>query len=197
VRFNGSDRTTTFVSATQLTAQITAADVAVAGTPSITVFNPAPGGGTSAVQTLTINNPLPTVTTLAPDRILEGSAAFVLTINGANFVNSSVVQWNGQNRTTSFVSSTQLTAQIAASDVAAAGTANLTVSSPSPGGGTSNPVTFSIDTNSRVVTVVNSSGSANTTVTVPINLSSQGDENSISFSMSYDTALLSNPQAIL
>jgi hypothetical protein len=47
VRWNGSDRATTFVSPTQLTAVIPAADITAAGVPIVTVFNPAPGGGNS------------------------------------------------------------------------------------------------------------------------------------------------------
>ena len=55
VRWNGADRPTTFVSATRLTAAIPAADAATAGTAQVTVFNAAPGGGTSAAQTFTIS----------------------------------------------------------------------------------------------------------------------------------------------
>lgn len=47
VQWNGSNRATTYVSGSGLTASITASDVAVAGAASITVVNPAPGGGTS------------------------------------------------------------------------------------------------------------------------------------------------------
>ena len=55
VQWNGSGRTTTYVNATKLTADITAADVAVAGTASVTVLNPAPGGGTSSSTTFFID----------------------------------------------------------------------------------------------------------------------------------------------
>jgi hypothetical protein len=55
VRIDGSDRATTFVTANQLTATITAPDQATGGTKTITVFTPAPGGGTSNGQTLTIS----------------------------------------------------------------------------------------------------------------------------------------------
>ena len=55
MRWNGSDRTTTYVNSTQLTASILAADIAAAGTASVTVFNGTPGGGTSNAQTFTIN----------------------------------------------------------------------------------------------------------------------------------------------
>jgi YVTN family beta-propeller protein len=54
VRWNGSPRTTTFVNPQQLTAAITAADVAVAGDATVTVNNPAPGGGASNGLTFTI-----------------------------------------------------------------------------------------------------------------------------------------------
>ncbi len=40
VKFNGAAKTTTFVSATQLTAAITAADIATAGSATVTVTNP-------------------------------------------------------------------------------------------------------------------------------------------------------------
>ena len=42
-------------------------------------------------------------------------------------MSGSVVRWNGQNRTTTFVSATQLTAAIPAADIAAAGSAPVTV----------------------------------------------------------------------
>ena len=47
VRWNGSARATTYVSDTRLTASIPAADIAAVGPANVTVFNPAPGGGTS------------------------------------------------------------------------------------------------------------------------------------------------------
>jgi hypothetical protein len=47
VHWNGSALATTFVSEAQLKASILASDIAKAGTASVTVANPAPGGGTS------------------------------------------------------------------------------------------------------------------------------------------------------
>lgn len=48
VFWNGSVRATTFISSRRLHAIITAADIATANTASVTVQNPAPGGGTSS-----------------------------------------------------------------------------------------------------------------------------------------------------
>ncbi len=45
--FNGSPRTTTFTDSTTLVMQLTAPDLAAVGARSVTVTNPAPGGGTS------------------------------------------------------------------------------------------------------------------------------------------------------
>src|SRR5215472_9633262 len=50
VLWNGGARTTTFVSASKLTAAIPASDVATPGTATITVASPGPGGGTSNFQ---------------------------------------------------------------------------------------------------------------------------------------------------
>ncbi len=90
------------------------------------------------------NNPLPTTASLSPSSATAGGAGFTLTVTGSNFINGSTVQWNGASRTTTYVSSTQLTAAILAADIVSAGTATVTVFNPAPGGGTSNAQTFTI-----------------------------------------------------
>ena len=145
VRWNGAARPTTYVSATQLRATIAAADIATAGTRSVTVFTPTPGGGTSGARTFTINNPMPTTTGLSPSSAIAGSAGFTLTVTGTNFVPTSVVRWNGAARITTFGSATQLTAAITAADIAAGATRSVTVFNPTPGGGTSSARTFTIN----------------------------------------------------
>jgi hypothetical protein len=241
VRWNGADRPTTFVSGTLLQATIPASDVATVGTAQVTVFSPAPGGGTSSPRSFSIAaglpaltvsatnvaggnnvtvtltngnggatdwlalaatsapntsfvqyiyvgsgvttrtwtvampiaggsfefrlflnngytraatsptvtvtaapNAVPVLTSLSPTIAVAGTTALTLTVNGTGFASSSVVRWNGANRATTFVSSTQLRAAITAADLASAGTAQISVFSPSPGGGTSNPLTFTV-----------------------------------------------------
>jgi uncharacterized repeat protein (TIGR01451 family) len=145
VQWNGTARTTTFVSSTQLQAAITAADIAAVGMASVTVVNDSPGGGTSSALTFNIAaNPVSALTTLNPSAAFVGPA-FTLNVIGTNFVNpASTVQWNGTARTTTFVSSTQLQAAITAADIAAVGMASVTVVNDPPGGGISNALTFSI-----------------------------------------------------
>jgi hypothetical protein len=54
VQVNGNPRPTTLVSPTQLRAQIPQTDILSIGQRTITVLNPAPGGGTSNATTLTV-----------------------------------------------------------------------------------------------------------------------------------------------
>jgi hypothetical protein len=90
-------------------------------------------------------NPVPSITSLAPSSAMAGSPGFTLTVNGGNFVTSSVVRWNGANRPTTVVSGAQLRASIASTDIAASGSAQVTVFNPAPGGGTSNVKSFGVN----------------------------------------------------
>ncbi len=145
VQWDGVAQSTTFGSSTSLTASIPAALVAAAGTHTVTVFTPAPGGGTSGGVTFTVTNPAPTIASMAPATATAGGAAFVLTVNGSNFNSQSRVRWNGVNLTTTLVNAGQLTASVPAVNIVAAGTATISVNNPAPGGGTTGNLTFTIN----------------------------------------------------
>jgi subtilisin len=89
--------------------------------------------------------PSPVLTAISPTTAPAGAATLTLTATGTGFASASVVQWNGVNRTTTFVSTTQVRATIPATDLASVGTAQVTVFTPAPGGGTSAPQTFTIN----------------------------------------------------
>ncbi len=91
-----------------------------------------------------IVNPAPQIATLSPSRARAGSAPS-LKVSGSGFDAFSQVQWNGSTRTTTVVNTTTLVASIPASDLAAAGIAQVTVFTPSPGGGVSSALSFTID----------------------------------------------------
>ena len=101
------------------------------------------GGGGSSPPPPT-QNPVPVLSSISPTSATAGGGAFTLTVNGSSFISSSQVRWNGVARTTTFVSTAQLTAAIPASDIATGGTVNVTVFNPTPGGGTSGAMTFTI-----------------------------------------------------
>jgi hypothetical protein len=142
VLFNGSAKTTTFVSATQLTAAITTSDLATPGSVTVDVVQ----AGVHAANTLsfTITAAAPVIASLSPTSVVAGSAATMLTVNGTGFVANSVVNWNGSALTTSYVSATQLTATIPAANLTTAATPSITVVNPAGSGGTSSPVTFTV-----------------------------------------------------
>jgi hypothetical protein len=161
---------TTFVSSTKLTANIPASAIASAGPSPVSVVTPAPGGGNSGPTPFTINNPVPTITSIAPTSAVAGGAAFNLTVNGTGFFSYTIVNWNGANRPTTFVSGTQLTAAIPATDIVAGGMATVTAFNPPPVGGTSAGQTFTINNPAPVLTSLSptsaSAGSAAFVLTV-------------------------------
>ncbi|MFN0137425.1 MAG: IPT/TIG domain-containing protein [Phycisphaerae bacterium] len=63
-----------------------------------------------------------------------------LNIAGTGFAPASVVHWNGQPRATTFVSSTQIKAQLLPEDLRVVGQYPVWVANPAPGGGVSNGV---------------------------------------------------------
>jgi hypothetical protein len=164
VRWNGGSRSTTFVSGTQVQAAIPAGDIALAGSAQITVVDPSPGGGTSAALSFAINPAVPSLSSLSPTAATAGGSSFTLAVNGGGFVASSVVRWNGADRTTTFVSPTQLQATIRSTDIALPGSATVTVFTPAPGGGASSSLTFTISSQSFSLSVT-IKGSANGSVT--------------------------------
>ena len=103
------------------------------------------GGGTGSTTPPPQNNPVPILTSINPASATAGSSGISITLTGTNFISSSVALWNGSSLFTSYTNSTTLTAQVSGADLQSPGTAKVTVSNPSPGGGTSGPVTFTID----------------------------------------------------
>lgn len=140
VLVNGTVLPTTFVSSRLLQTAVPASDLTQGGMLNVAVSNPAPGGGTTSALQLSVNNPVPQETILSPSSVPAGNAALTLIVTGANFVPGSTVQVNGTSRSTTFVSSTSLTAALLASDFSHTGTLNVSVINPNPGGGTAGPI---------------------------------------------------------
>lgn len=101
------------------------------------------GNISSFTENVTFSIPPPVISSFSPHSARAGGLSFTLTLNGANFSPSSIVEWNGSSRATTFVSGSQLQATILATDLVSPGTVTVTVVNPSPGG-SSNSVTFTI-----------------------------------------------------
>lgn len=146
VRIDSVARSTKFVSATQLTADVPASDIAKAKSLTVQVFNQEPGGGLSNSVTLEVKkrNPVPRITSLSTDVVNAGEAGFTLTINGSNFARDAsarikgVTNTSATTRSISFINNNQVTVQILSQDIIRSGTVNISIFNPLPGGGNSN-----------------------------------------------------------
>ncbi len=83
----------------------------------------------------------PNVAQLAPMSVMHGAATFPLTVNGSNFGPDAVVYFNTNLLPSAYASTTQVTAQVPAADVAASAMVQVYVRSNSQN---SNIVLFNV-----------------------------------------------------
>lgn len=155
VTVNGNNRqsngstTGDYVNGTEVRASLDATDLATAGPLQIAVVNPPavglnpPGGGTSNIIVLNVVNPIPVITSVSPTVLVAGLTTGSLGVGGSGFDAASQVLINGSGRPTTY-SGSQLVAALASGDLAAAGTYTVQVVNPTPGGGASGTLPFSV-----------------------------------------------------
>jgi hypothetical protein len=125
-----------------ISVQVPAALVAAAGFATIQVQNP--GDIKSPPVQLAINHTTPVATTLAPTARKAGTPGFTLTVNGSSFAGGATVIWDGVALPTTFVNSTQVTAQVPAGLLAVGNLdgAAVLVRNPAPVQADSNALPF-------------------------------------------------------
>lgn len=96
------------------------------------------------VVSLRFARPKPVMTGVLPASKPAGATNVLLTVSGIDFTSWSVVRVNGAARTTHFINDTMLTVEMQNGDFANAGQLDITVFTPSPGGGTSNALKFTV-----------------------------------------------------
>jgi outer membrane protein assembly factor BamB len=146
VLWGGTPIATTFLGPNQLTASVSAAQVAAIGTTPVTVQGYSnPSSPISNVVNFTIQ-PVPplTLNSVFPSIVATGGGDFTLTAVGLSFAPNAVIQWNGAALATTPVSSTVLRATVPAADIATAGAAAITVQNSSGAGGTSTATPVSV-----------------------------------------------------
>ena len=141
VKWNGVALPTTFLGHTALAAQVTAAEVTKAAQITVVAVNP--DGTTSNQQSFTVAA-APAITSIDPPSATAGAAAFSLNVYGSGFAEAAVVQLNGVALPTTWINSTNMTAEIEASQVASAAPLNIVAMNPGPPQQTSNPKTLSV-----------------------------------------------------
>src|SRR5258708_24680728 len=166
--WGNSQRTTTFVSATQLTATITAADLAGGAVVQVSVQDATLT--TNSLPFTVIGQP-PTIASVSPISAPVNSPDTLITDTATNFQSSSNVILNPDTNftriATTFVSSTQLTATVPAAFMASFGSTNsVGVENPPPGGG----ATFTTQTVTLPTFKVVAPAPANDNFASPINI---------------------------
>ena len=149
----GSDITVnsfTVTSFTQINASINIAFAGAVGGRDVTVTNGPPGGGSGLLAAgFTVNNPLPTLSSLSPSSANRGSIVNV-TISGSQFITGvTSVNFGADIVVNSIVvkSPTEILANITLGSLAASGSRTVTVTNASPGGGSANsPAGFTVGT---------------------------------------------------
>ena len=184
ITFNGSPRQTIFLSPSTLTTIVNPGDVSLPGTINVGVTTPAPGGGTSQTVDLTVTataSPVPSILSITPTTIPASGAVTTITINGSNFVPTSVATVNGANRQTNYASGAVLTVGLQTSDIATAGTVRIAVLNPPAsgitpsGGGVSNVILLNVVNPSPVIAAVSPPVVvAGTTTTAAIRITGNG-----------------------
>lgn len=143
VDFGGTNHTAdvVFTDAEHLSIAVGASEIATAGTKSVTVTTL---GGTSGAADFTVNNPVPSISTLTPASKTKGEAGFTLAIDGSNFVSGATVKFGATDHAgTVNGAGTQVTAAIDASEIASAGT--ITVKVANVGSADSNGLSFTVN----------------------------------------------------
>ncbi len=174
--FNGVPHAVTLLSGSQLTIVLSVADLSTAGAFPVVVTNPAPGGGSSPAATFVVqaNNPVPSITSLAPFFANVGAAALTVTINGSGFVPSSQVTFNGVSHPVSYLSALQLTITLSAADLSTVGIYAVVVTNPPPGGGSSAESPFTVQPNNPAPAITSLAPASALVGTGPLTLTING-----------------------
>ncbi|RZL08588.1 MAG: T9SS type A sorting domain-containing protein, partial [Hymenobacter sp.] len=92
VSFAGISLPTTYASATQLTAQVSASLLTTTGSYNVLVTNPTPGGGASVTAVFTVTAPAPALLSFTPASGLVGAT---ITVTGTNLTGATTLTLNG------------------------------------------------------------------------------------------------------
>ncbi|MEO9235359.1 MAG: hypothetical protein ABI421_18615, partial [Polyangiaceae bacterium] len=154
IRADSTALSTTFFSDSELHAALPNDRLSVATTLHVSVFTPAPGGGSSANLPFEVRNPIPALTTLAPSSALAGAADTALTLAGSSFAPMPSVYFDGNPLSVATATTVAITTTIPAALLKASGSHNVTVINAAPGGGTSNAISYTVTNPSVVVSSV-------------------------------------------
>jgi hypothetical protein len=144
LNFGGVALTPSAITPSSLTVTVPASEIAKGRALSITAANHGPGGGVSNGLDFAVLNPLPAITSLSVSTVTTGSSSFSLDILGTSFVSDTTVNFGSLVFTPVSCTPTQMTVEVPASAISKGGFIRITASSPAPGGGMSNELSFTV-----------------------------------------------------
>lgn len=154
IHFGGLTLAPSSATSDQLSVVIPKDALATSGTFLVDVLTSEPGGGRSNTLEFSVQNPTPTLLALAPENISAGSGAFDLILTGSNFVPMSSGRFGDTQPASTVNSNTQITMTIPAEMLIDGGQHEVTVSSPGPGGGSSNALAFLVNNPAPTISAV-------------------------------------------
>ena len=91
-----------------------------------------------------LDNPKPILSRIEPATALVGTQSPTISLHGTGFSSASIVRVGGKDQQTHFVNSTALSATLSSDHVSTPGDLDVTVFTPEPGGGVSQPLPFHV-----------------------------------------------------
>lgn len=153
------DRPVAWQSENEEVASISAAGVLLAKSGgSVGIVATSEGRSARTVVNVLVPSPVPVLQSIAPTKINANiTTDFTLVVRGEGFTTASRVRWNDVSRPTEYLSPTELRMTVTPNDVAEVGARAVTVITPSPGGGASAALVFTVEQPVPVVSALSPS----------------------------------------
>ncbi len=144
ISFGTDVLTPSTVGATTLAFVVPKALLTTAKIVPVTASNPTPGGGTSNAVNFTIAYPVPTLASFVASSIYLNTTSFTLEIDGHGFTAATRLSFGTDELTPASVTESHIAVPVPDALLTVARIVPVTASNPTPGGGASNEVNFTI-----------------------------------------------------
>ncbi len=144
--FGNTQEPTTYVSESQLIVSLPNTYEQATSTVSVLVTNP--DTTTTNSEPFVVYNPTAVLSSMNPASCPTGASVAVVTVTGTGFLSSSRAYISGTKIRTVYLSPTQLRIEIPASSLTTNTTLPIDIQNPSPGGGPSNVLDFTVGSGS-------------------------------------------------
>ncbi|MCI4627039.1 MAG: hypothetical protein L3V56_13920, partial [Candidatus Magnetoovum sp. WYHC-5] len=150
--YNGNAKEVSYVSTSRLSVTLLATELSTVGSYNMYAFNQAPEGGKSNEVSFSVVYPTPVISSISPVGAITGATNTPLTIEGSGFVAGANIYFNNVMLTIDELTGSSIKTTIPASMLQTVGTYPVQVVNPTPGGGASNSVFFTVSNLTPIIT---------------------------------------------